>query len=487
MGGACGPVGGGGPVGTTGTCGVQGPQGADGDEGACGVLGYCGVRGTTGHCGIKGSSGACGLGYQGVTGTCGIKGTTGQQGSCGIKGTTGQQGSCGVKGTTGSCGIKGTSGSSGTCGIKGTTGQQGSCGVKGTTGTAGTCGIKGTSGTEGTAGSCGFEGYCGIQGACGVESYNEFTRKYKYTIANKSPVAPWFSAYKADDTTAEANSANVGYIYINENDGYHDNSDFFSDISNEAGYLVINKVGPDDIHIRYEITSDNDEGSGIYKLGVRQIFGGSGDQNIIFSAGGTYGMIWHPESPRKPFGIDIYQGMCGPQNAINITNTGACGPNNYGKITWFEDSNDQGSMHIDQARTFSLNIPKLLGGAKTEVLTVDASQAQFNTLVSVASSSQGVPMATLALGTKNLIFFNPSTGTGTHIFSNVTSSYGNTVYTVVNAHATRSFRINNDISGVYVWRGLTRTIQPGGCITFATNSDASKIYEINSVSAASHS
>ena len=110
-----------------------------------------------------------------------------------------------------------------------------------------------------------------------------------------------------------------------------------------------------------------------------------------------------------------------------------------------------------------------------------------NSLVSVASSSQGVPMATLALGTKNLIFFNPSTGTGTHIFSNVTSSYGNTVYTVVIAHATRSFRINNDISGVYVWRGLTRTIQPGGCITFATNADASKIYEINSVSAASHS
>ena len=478
MGGACGPVGGGGPVGTTGTCGVQGPQGADGDEGACGVLGYCGVRGTTGHCGIKGSSGACGLGYQGVTGTCGIKGTTGQQGSCGIKGTTGQQGSCG---------IKGTSGSSGTCGIKGTTGQQGSCGVKGTTGTAGTCGIKGTSGTAGTAGSCGFEGYCGIQGACGVESYNEFTRKYKFTIANTSPGATWFSAYRSDDATAEANSANVGYIYINENDGYHDNSAFFTGISNEAGYLVVNKIGPDDIHVRYEIISDSNEGSGVHKLGVKQIYGGTGDQYITFSSSAVYGMVWHPESPRKPFGIDIYQGMCGPQNAINITNTGACGTYNYGKITWFEGSNDQGSMHIDQARTFSLNVPKLLGGSKTEVLTINSAQSTFNTLVTVSSSTAGVPSATLSLSSKNLIFFNPSTGTGTHIFTNVTSSYGNTVYTVINAHASRSFRINNDISGVYVWRGLTRTIQPGGCITFATNANASKIYEINSVSAASHS
>jgi len=144
-------------------------------------------------------------------------------------------------------------------------------------------------------------------------------------------------------------------------------------------------------------------------------------------------------------------------------------------------------MYIDGDSVFKLNLPKTPGGVLANALEVGVEYLKHNGVLKLSGyqTVSGAASSTLSLDDNILTVFSPSVGTGTHTYNAVGISHSSALYIVLNRHATRSFTISNTISALKLANGLSRTVQPGGCIAFLSDTTGSYAYEIFNMRSAS--
>ena len=357
-------------------------------------------------------------------------------------------------------------------GLCGPAGPQGPQGLQGPCGPVGLCGPIGPAGPQGPCGPQGLQGPCGVNARANIiegiwkfdaDNSSSADAVGRFTIGNAA------GAYISDPEDATK-------IAINDVDQLGQNLlsyiEKFDDSKN-ISYLTLSSGG-EYAYLRITFMYGKAPGQD-YSVLICECLGKTtgytlpDDGNVLISLTPNSPVVWGDKTIRNTGVASDY---------MSLEQIGACGAGNYPRLAFKDNGNVTGRIGTTKDGNIYLQSSASYGGTPSTVLTVasDSVIMQKHTKMQIVTETGTSTTLNLAQD-GNFVEWNPASGFGTHTFTAATLDK-NIFCIVINGTASRNFVVSNLISNLQTANGLSRTIQPGGCIAFKSNANGTVAYEI---------